>query len=50
MLIFLLNDDILKVRETMHSFFGAETKLIEYNVKNSGKQNASSWYVRRLHY
>lgn len=38
MLVFLLDGDILKVRETMHSFFGAETKLIEYNIKTWQKR------------
>lgn len=33
MLVFMLDGDILKVRETTHSFFGSETKLIEYNIK-----------------
>lgn len=33
MLVFLLNGDILQARETMYSFFGAETKLVEYNIK-----------------
>ena len=38
MLVFLLDGNILKVRETMHSFFSAETRLIEYNIKTWEKR------------
>lgn len=32
MLVFSLDNDILKVKETMYSFLGTETKLVEYNI------------------